>query len=116
MADRLLCTLGEAFGEDYNESIERVTPEEVELLQLRTGQVVSEICSKHRKLYLQHYSLGQKKCCDPLENHPTKIMVRSLRHCAKNLVYATVYFCAYFAFTTNIPRSVHISNIPWYIS
>ena len=79
MADRLLCTLGEAFGEDYNESIERVTPEEVELLQLRTGQVVSEICSKHRKLYLQHYSLGQKKCCDPLENHPTKIMVRSLR-------------------------------------
>ena len=34
----------------------------------------------------------------------------------KNLVYATVYFCAYFAFTTNIPRSVHISNIPWYIS
>ena len=38
------------------------------------------------------------------------------KHCAKNLVYATVYFCAYFAFTTNIPRSVHISNIPWYIS
>ena len=79
MADRLLCTLGEAFGEDCNESIERVTPEEVELLQLRTSQVVSEICSKHRKLYLQHYSLDQKKCCDPLENHPTKIMVRSLR-------------------------------------
>ena len=79
MADRLLCTLGEAFREDCNESIERVTPEEVELLQLRTGQVVSEICSKHRRLYLQHYSLGQKKCCDPLENHPTKIMVRSLR-------------------------------------
>ena len=79
MADRLLCTLGEAFREDCNESIERVTPEEVELLQLRTGQVVSEICSKHRKLYLQNYSLGQKKCCDPLENHPTKIMVRSLR-------------------------------------
>eukprot|EP00731_Ephydatia_muelleri_P019982 Em0012g807a len=72
-----LCTLGEAFGEDCNESIERVTPEEVELLQPRTGQVVSEICSKHQKLYLQHYSLGQKKCCDPLENHPTKIMVRS---------------------------------------
>ena len=73
MADRLLCTLGEVFGEDCNdESIERVTLEE-ELLLLRTGHVVSEIYSKHRKLYLQHYSLGQKKCCDPLENHPTKI-------------------------------------------
>ena len=32
-------------------------------------------------------------------------------HCAKNLVYASVYFCVYFAYTINIPRVVYISNI-----
>ena len=32
-------------------------------------------------------------------------------YCAKNLVYASVYFCVYFAYTINIPRVVYISNI-----
>ena len=33
------------------------------------------------------------------------------QHCAKNVVYASVYFCVYFAYTMNIPRVVYISNI-----
>lgn len=60
------------------ETVERVTVEEKELLLLRTGHIVTEICSKHRKSYQQHYSMGQKKCCDPLRNHPTKTVTRSL--------------------------------------
>ena len=32
-------------------------------------------------------------------------------HCAKNVVYARVYFCVYFAYTINIPRVVCISSI-----
>ena len=32
-------------------------------------------------------------------------------HCAKNVVYASVYICLYFAYTINIPRVVYISNI-----
>ena len=32
-------------------------------------------------------------------------------HCAKNVVYDSVYFCVYFAYTINIPRVVYITNI-----
>ena len=35
----------------------------------------------------------------------------SQSHCAKNVVYASVYFCVYFAYTINIPRVVYISKI-----
>ena len=32
-------------------------------------------------------------------------------HCAINVVYDSVYFCVYFAYTINIPRVVYIMNI-----
>ena len=35
----------------------------------------------------------------------------SYKHCAKNVVYDSVYFCVYFAYTINIPRVVYITNI-----
>ena len=54
------------------------------LLLLRTGHNVVDICTFHRKMYLQHYSWTppppqKKKCCDPLGHHPTKAVTRSLR-------------------------------------
>ena len=36
---------------------------------------------------------------------------RRVYHCAKNVVYDSVYFCVYFAYTINIPRVVYITNI-----
>ena len=80
MAARLRCTLGELLGEECNDgTILRVTKDEKELLLLRTGHSVTEVCSHHRAAYIQYYSWKQKKCCDPLGHHPNKAMTRSLR-------------------------------------
>ena len=54
-------------------------PTEVTNDEKRTGHNVADICNLHRKVYLQHYSWTQKKCCDPLGHHPTKAVTRSLR-------------------------------------
>ena len=53
---------------------------------------------------------------DQLLTRSTFVFIDQLRrktiiHCAKNVVYASVYFCVYFAYTINIPRVVYISNI-----
>ena len=80
MAVRLRCKLGEFLGEECDDlTISKVTQEENELLRLRTGHNVVEVCSRHRASYIQFYSWRQIKCCDPLRYHPAKAMTRSLR-------------------------------------
>ena len=80
MAVRCSCSLGEIVsGKCDAETVQEVTNDEKRLLHLRTGHNVADICTLHRKVYLQHYSWTQKKCCDPLGHHPTKAVTRSLR-------------------------------------
>ncbi|KAL5468830.1 hypothetical protein EMCRGX_G029952 [Ephydatia muelleri] len=80
MAVRCSCSLGEILSEKCDaETVQEVTNDEKRLLHLRTGHNVADICTLHRKVYLQHYSWTQKKCCDPLGHHPTKAVTRSLR-------------------------------------
>ena len=60
--------------------------------------------------------LGEDDCqkqqkCHECSELTVSIGIDIWKHCAKNLVYASVYFCVYFAYTINIPRVVYISNI-----
>lgn len=48
-----------------------------ELLALRTGlEDISHICIHHLKVYIDKYTLYQKKCCDPFSGHKRVIKGR----------------------------------------
>ena len=58
MAVRCSCSLGEILsGKCDAETVHEVTNDEKRLLHLRTGNNVADICTLHRKVYLQHCSL-----------------------------------------------------------
>ena len=67
-------------------------------------------------MYIMIWSLVKasthgENCWKLLDVEPFHGFVVSDYHCAKNVVYASVYFCVYFAYTINIPRVVYISKI-----
>ena len=55
--------------------------------------------------------ISMRACTIKKEYHWMKSACENIPHCAKNVVYDSVYFCVYFAYTINIPRVVYITNI-----